>query len=80
MKGHKHSKKKWVAGALLGSIALGVTALLFAPKTRKNMRTFLDKQCRSMSRKTKRGLCALSHHVDGVTKKAKRVVRRTIRK
>ncbi|MBS0623058.1 MAG: YtxH domain-containing protein [Verrucomicrobia bacterium] len=45
--------KSFLKGALLGGIALGITALLFAPKTGKQARADLKKKYKSASKATK---------------------------
>jgi len=68
---NQSSGKGFAAGALLGGLIGGVTALLFAPTSGEKMRKDLAKKCHTVSDKTHDILEDMCEHTGELIEKAK---------
>jgi len=78
---HKSDRvKTFLKGAFLGGFALGLTALLFAPKSGKKLRTDIKKGCRVASKKAKDAYHTAYDSAQEISKEAKKTARRLFKR
>jgi len=73
---HKHNNHNFAKGLILGSLAGGLTALLFAPKKGKHLRKDLAHKYEELSDKTHDVIDEATHRAEKLVSKAKKATRK----